>query len=63
MFATSKVAEVLAVAERLQVPAVVLGKTVAGTLTIALNGTQLVHVAVDKLYNTWDRALEESLHV
>ena len=63
LFATSNVAEISAIAERHQVPVVVLGKTTAGTLKIALNGTEVVHVGVDKLYHTWDRALEESLHV
>lgn len=63
MVATSKLAEVLAVAGRHGVPATVIGKTVAGELSIQLNGAQLVQVSVDKLYQTWDRALEESLHV
>ncbi len=63
LFTTSNVAEISAIAERHQVPVVVLGKTTAGTLKIVLNGTEVVHVGVDKLYHTWDRALEESLHV
>ncbi|MCX6609247.1 MAG: AIR synthase related protein, partial [Acidobacteria bacterium] len=63
LLATSKPEEIVAIAARHQVPALVLGKTTAGTLKIALNGTQVVHVGVDKLYHTWDRALEESLHV
>jgi phosphoribosylformylglycinamidine synthase len=63
LLATSKLEEIVAIAARHQVPALVLGETTAGTLKIALNGTQVVHVGVDKLYHTWDRALEESLHV
>jgi len=63
MVATSKVEEVLALAERHRVPALILGKTAGNVLKISLNGTQVVDVAADKLYQTWDQALEEALHV
>ena len=63
MIATSKVAEVIAVAGRHKIPALLLGKTASGNLKITINDVQVIDVAVDKLYDTWDRALEESLHV
>ena len=63
MIATSKLVEVFAVAGRHKIPALILGKTIPGKLKISINDVQVVDVAVDKLYHTWDRALEESLHV
>ena len=60
---TSKLAEVFAVAGRHKIPALLLGKTASGNLKITINDVQVIDVAVDKLYDTWDRALEESLHV
>lgn len=61
--ATSNLSGVMEVAARHGVPAVVIGKTAADVLKIGLNGAQVIHLSVDKLYHTWDRALEESLHV
>ena len=63
LVATSKVEEVLALANRHAIPAEVIGKTTASNLKISLNGAHLLTVDVDKLYKTWDEALEESLHV
>jgi phosphoribosylformylglycinamidine synthase len=63
LVATSKVEEVLALAQRHAIPAEVIGKTTASHLKISLNGAHLLTVGVDKLYKTWDEALEESLHV
>ena len=63
MIATSKVEEVYAVAERHNIPALLLGKTIPGKLKISINDIQVIDVAVDQLYDTWDQALEESLHV
>ncbi len=63
LVATSKLEEVLAVAQKHGVPALRIGKTVEGEFKITLNGSEVIRVAVDKLYHTWDRALEEALHV
>ncbi len=63
MVATSKLEEVFAVAERHNIPALILGKTVPGNLKITINDVAVIDVTVDKLYQTWDRALEDSLHV
>ncbi len=61
--ATTKGDEVRAIAARHGVEVLKLGVTLAGLLKIAINGTQVVSVETDKLYHTWDRALEEALHV
>jgi phosphoribosylformylglycinamidine synthase len=63
LVATSKLEEVLAVAQKHGVPALRIGRTVEGEFKITLNGSEVIRVAVDKLYHTWDRALEEALHV
>ena len=63
LIGTSKVEEVVAVAQRHGVPAIVIGKTEGKSLKISLNGAQVIDAQVDKLYQTWDRALEEALHV
>lgn len=63
MVATSNLTGVLEVAARHNVPALVIGRTGGKDLKIQLNGTEVVSVGVDKLYSTWDRALEEALHV
>jgi len=63
LIGTSKVEKVVAVAQRHGVPAIVIGKTEGKSLKISLNGAQVIDAQVDKLYQTWDRALEEALHV
>ncbi|WP_031498450.1 phosphoribosylformylglycinamidine synthase subunit PurL [Bryobacter aggregatus] len=63
LVATSKLEEVLAVAARHDVPAVILGKTASDTLKISISGQPAIEIAIDRLYKTWDQALEEALHV
>jgi phosphoribosylformylglycinamidine synthase len=61
--ATVDAPAVLAIAERHGVAAAVVGRTVAGRLRIEYNGAALIDAAIDGLYQVWDRALEEALHV
>ncbi len=63
LVATSQRAAVEAVAARHNVPVLTLGQTQAGKLRISLNGQELLAIATDEMFTTWDRALEEALHV
>ena len=63
LVATHHIEQVLAKAAAHHVPALVIGKTQAKSLHITHNGRVVVDVEIDQLYKTWDRALEEALHV
>ena len=63
LMATSKLEDIRRVAESHKVPVILLGKTTAGSLSIAIANGPAIRIDIDQLYKTWDRALEEALHV
>lgn len=63
LVATKDAAALEALAAKHNVPALKIGKSQAENLRIAIRGGLLVDTPIDQLYSTWDRALEEALHV
>ena len=63
LVATKDAAALEALAAKHNVPALKIGKSQAKNLRIAIRGGLLVDTPIDQLYSTWDRALEEALHV
>jgi phosphoribosylformylglycinamidine synthase len=63
LIATKDLPAVEALAARHEVPALRIGKTGGKSLRISIAGRVLVDTPIDRLYSTWDRALEEALHV
>ncbi len=63
LVATKDAAALEALAAKHNVPALRIGKSQAKYLRIAIRGGLLVDTPIDQLYSTWDRALEEALHV
>lgn len=63
LVATKDAAALEALAAKHNVPALKIGQSQAKNLRIVISGGLLVDTPIDQLYSTWDRALEEALHV
>lgn len=63
LIATSNAAALEALAAEHSVPVLRLGKAQGKSLRISIADGLLVDTPIDQLYSTWDRSLEETLHV
>lgn len=63
LIATSNAAALEALAAQHSVPVLRLGRAQGKSLRISIADGLLVDTPIDQLYSTWDRSLEETLHV